>query len=92
MKYGLPQYMQVSVCVAPFTGAWIEILILTARIGEKIWVAPFTGAWIEIHKSGKKRRPRLRVAPFTGAWIEICISRIRKKRFSRGRTLHGCVD
>ena len=33
--------------VAPFTGAWIEIEVVTegGNIGK---VAPFTGAWIEI--------------------------------------------
>ena len=54
--------------VAPFTGAWIETLVLFHR-EQIIQVAPFTGAWIEtlcvaitniVHK----------VAPFTGAWIE----------------------
>ena len=33
--------------VAPFTGAWIEILLSDAAdMNER--VAPFTGAWIEI--------------------------------------------
>ena len=55
--------------VAPFTGAWIEILKLLPFSVDMI-VAPFTGAWIEIigkaHMVG--RDP---VAPFTGAWIEM---------------------
>ena len=34
--------------VAPFTGAWIEIIIRAARAIETP-VAPFTGAWIEIN-------------------------------------------
>ena len=33
--------------VAPFTGAWIEILTNTVKEEQTI-VAPFTGAWIEI--------------------------------------------
>ena len=33
--------------VAPFTGAWIEIM-LCARVALCFFVAPFTGAWIEI--------------------------------------------
>ena len=33
--------------VAPFTGAWIEILMISP-FGEMSFVAPFTGAWIEI--------------------------------------------
>ena len=38
--------------VAPFTGAWIEILKGFFEIG---WykVAPFTGAWIEIKNNGQ---------------------------------------
>ena len=35
--------------VAPFTGAWIEIVYLWA-FGWYSPVAPFTGAWIEIMK------------------------------------------
>ena len=38
--------------VAPFTGAWIEIIACKALWA--IWrVAPFTGAWIEILTSAK---------------------------------------
>ena len=33
--------------VAPFTGAWIEIIGYWLPV-LKITVAPFTGAWIEI--------------------------------------------
>ena len=33
--------------VAPFTGAWIEIMTYTDTNGY-VSVAPFTGAWIEI--------------------------------------------
>ena len=45
--------------VAPFTGAWIEIVFSTPTAA---WppVAPFTGAWIEIrgtkNRTGSKRR------------------------------------
>ena len=35
--------------VAPFTGAWIEIM-LCVRVALRCFVAPFTGAWIEIFK------------------------------------------
>ena len=34
-------------CVAPFTGAWIEIVILSDS-QLTVLVAPFTGAWIEM--------------------------------------------
>ena len=38
---------RTRILVAPFTGAWIEILamLMPALVG---CVAPFTGAWIEI--------------------------------------------
>ena len=35
-------------CVAPFTGAWIEIFISKINANAVNKVAPFTGAWIEI--------------------------------------------
>ena len=35
--------------VAPFTGAWIEILLSTSS-PYRSPVAPFTGAWIEIKR------------------------------------------
>ena len=55
--------------VAPFTGAWIEIIVMSI-VAALVLVAPFTGAWIEIwvHHS---RRISFPVAPFTGAWIEM---------------------
>ena len=34
--------------VAPFTGAWIEIVIPNGAVSGRATVAPFTGAWIEI--------------------------------------------
>ena len=36
--------------VAPFTGAWIEILRKEVAAVDEKHVAPFTGAWIEIWK------------------------------------------
>ena len=32
--------------IAPFTGAWIETIIVSAKKNTKA-IAPFTGAWIE---------------------------------------------
>ena len=55
--------------VAPFAGAWIEIVI-GWECGVPVAVAPFAGAWIEILLN-TKTRPHLSVAPFAGAWIEI---------------------
>ncbi len=56
--------------VAPFVGAWIEILFLH-RAGITPIVAPFVGAWIEMTKKHGERVLAM-VAPFVGAWIEIC--------------------
>ena len=55
--------------VAPFVGAWIEMLEdLEWNVDDD--VAPFVGAWIEM-----ERRfivlASIMVAPFVGAWIEI---------------------
>ena len=55
--------------VAPYTGAWIEIVNIPVRSSGTL-VAPYTGAWIEIH--GKNQQClTFAVAPYTGAWIEI---------------------
>ena len=40
--------------VAPFTGAWIEILS-DFYMHQIIGVAPFTGAWIEIARRTRRR-------------------------------------
>ena len=62
--------------VAPFTGAWIEILKMATILRVRI-VAPFTGAWIEIMNcSGSLSATP--VAPFTGAWIEIACQSSRR--------------
>ena len=55
--------------VAPYAGAWIEILLPSPYI-QQYHVAPYAGAWIEICKI---TRPcvSLSVAPYAGAWIEI---------------------
>ena len=81
--------MQELDLVAPFTGAWIEIILssLEERLNK---VAPFTGAWIEI-RVVSFARVECPVAPFTGAWIEITMSTntiVTKTR----RSLHGGVD
>ena len=55
--------------VAPFVGAWIEILTFFSILSRKA-VAPFVGAWIEIFAYTPAFLPAL-VAPFVGAWIEI---------------------
>ena len=55
--------------VAPFTGAWIE-MVMTDTYTHHLVVAPFTGAWIEIWGYDPHSMDMM-VAPFTGAWIEI---------------------
>ena len=55
--------------VAPFAGAWIEILIESGFLPEAK-VAPFAGAWIEIRAIWNMMLAD-KVAPFAGAWIEI---------------------
>jgi len=75
--------------VAPFTGAWIEILFVRGKFLFR-YVAPFTGAWIEIKRYLDGSITSM-VAPFTGAWIEIMMETILTLNLIR-RTLHGCVD
>ena len=58
--------------VAPFTGAWIEIMIASS-LDQLSKVAPFTGAWIEI-EIFYGLAVKYYVAPFTGAWIEIVLT------------------
>ena len=75
--------------VAPFMGAWIEIVnINDCFTGD--CVAPFMGAWIEIRDtvpiSGISS-----VAPCMGAWIEMDYGGIMDL-VGRCRTLYGCVD
>ena len=57
--------------VAPFAGAWIEIILSTFH-KENRPVAPFAGAWIEISYN-KWPMDKYNVAPFAGAWIEIVL-------------------
>ena len=52
--------------VAPFTGAWIEILA-KVKDGQSSHVAPFTGAWIEIEINRIVYEMSF-VAPFKG-WV-----------------------
>ncbi len=62
-------------CVAPYAGAWIEILILNVCF-VSVSVAPYAGAWIEIF--GEFRICcGTGVAPYAGAWIEIKIRTIK---------------
>ena len=75
--------------VAPFAGAWIEILLatLTQRLQT---VAPFAGAWIEILVFLSASISAF-VAPFAGAWIEM-YGTCPDGAVVVSRTLRGCVD
>ncbi len=55
--------------VAPFTGAWIEII----RVGERPFINMSHPSRVRGLKFCKKLHGKScdRVAPFTGAWIEI---------------------
>ena len=89
LKFGAGVPVVCLVNVAPFAGAWIE-MVLSNPVQLCTMVAPFAGAWIEIHL----RRVRLqaeKVAPFAGAWIEIARSSSRCLG-SPCRSLRGSVD
>ena len=58
-----------SFAVAPYAGAWIEIINNVVDYREQI-VAPYAGAWIEIIKNVGDYMEQI-VAPYAGAWIEI---------------------
>ena len=75
--------------VAPFAGAWIEIVYCPVMWGS-VLVAPFAGAWIEMALKQWKSRS-ITVAPFAGAWIESGAV-ASQDNVGEGRTLRGCVD
>ena len=72
LKYGVSLFQILSLEVAPFAGAWIEISTVR-EVRDAVSVAPFAGAWIEI-QSHVNLYNGFFVAPFAGAWIEIYIS------------------
>ena len=76
-------------CVAPFAGAWIEI-VYTYATNHPINVAPFAGAWIEILIICAKTVLSF-VAPFAGAWIEMNDCQ-QNKGMGERRSLRGSVD
>ena len=69
MKLQATSVRGLRVAVAPFAGAWIEILHRKCLKGL-LAVAPFAGTWIEIQLA-IWIRAATNVAPFTGAWIEM---------------------
>ena len=48
LKSAIFRYLQAVQLVAPFVGAWIEIIPPPKFIAYRA-VAPFVGAWIEMH-------------------------------------------
>ena len=90
LKYLWPRFLKFAPpVVAPFMGAWIEIMENKA-IEDGFKVAPYMGAWIEILITSSSSLSPL-VAPYMGAWIEISTPN-RLLLDSYCRTLHGCVD
>ncbi|WP_404351896.1 hypothetical protein [Caproicibacterium sp. XB2] len=71
MKFSIKSGCVFRRTVAPYTGAWIEIICKSVNQCLTL-VAPYTGAWIEIRYIRSAGR-RARVAPYTGAWIEISL-------------------
>ena len=66
-----PLLSHTLIPVAPYTGAWIEILAVNNN-DRTADVAPYTGAWIEI-PSFMQLFSLVAVAPYTGAWIEMLL-------------------
>ena len=74
--------------VAPFAGAWIEILRYF-HSAKKLVVAPFAGAWIEIN-----------ILSYFSIFARSHPSRVRGLKYGKSivdhviesRTLRGCVD
>ena len=58
--------------VAPFTGAWIEISLLTLTSKYSTMSLPSRGRGLKFDSVSTDLEKGL-VAPFTGAWIEIPI-------------------
>ncbi|WP_404351835.1 hypothetical protein [Caproicibacterium sp. XB2] len=89
MKSLQPVKFRLVSTVAPYTGAWIEI-VAAGQVPPRQHVAPYTGAWIEIRARYTHAVNQV-VAPYTGAWIEI-MYQINKRVAVCSRSLHGSVD
>ena len=59
----------MTLTVAPFTGAWIEI-DLGHYVAYRLKVAPFTGAWIEIKSDLDKKVAMARSLPSRGRGLK----------------------
>ena len=89
MKFGITAYTGGIRLVAPFVGAWIEIVIFVIYLLQRL-VAPFVGAWIEIYECCRNPGGK-HVAPFVGAWIEIAFAEVLFI-WLQSRSLRGSVD
>ena len=69
LKLHVSDCISIDSLVAPFAGAWIEIVEIFVLILNRN-VAPFAGAWIEMITSSTLSIQAI-VAPFAGAWIEM---------------------
>ena len=71
MKLKFTNSLRPEDLVAPYAGAWIEIIYrqYVKDIGD---VAPYAGAWIEINFF-KSCGLIQYVAPYAGAWIEMFV-------------------
>ncbi len=56
--------------VAPYAGAWIEIVCAACAFNAEVMSPPMRGRGLK-YPIMAKRHPRLCVAPYAGAWIEI---------------------
>ena len=88
----MQEFSVVGMVVAPYTGAWIEILSACGRTKIEYGVAPYTGAWIEICYILQIGLILTGVAPYTGAWIEIDPKAYYIYLQHKGRPLYGGVD
>ena len=75
--------------IAPYRGAWIEILIKSTS-SRVIVVAPYRGAWIEMVNLSFLFISHV-VAPYRGAWIEISVAKSSQVD-AMCRSLQGSVD
>ena len=65
-----PRQLYLRCPVAPFTGAWIEIISLTSYASTTLMSHPSRVRGLKLLEQGNTEYAGT-VAPFTGAWIEI---------------------
>ena len=83
------EHISSDAVVAPFAGAWIEIILLLP--GQDILnVAPFAGAWIEILLISYTQLNRVESLPSRERGLK-CVNFCRNLRVY-GRSLRGSVD